>query len=100
MERRRSKSFGIDRSEGRDDPSGAGGALGVSSDAKDEPKRRAWAVGEERTNDHRRHTPMPSAERDKNRKGRMPAGRSMRADNDRDERQRGKPGVVKQRPGR
>ena len=29
---------------------GADGALGVSSDAKDSPKRGAWAVGEERTN--------------------------------------------------
>ena len=34
----------VDRSEGRDDPSGAGGALGVSSDAKDEPKRGAAAA--------------------------------------------------------
>ena len=34
----------VDRSEGRDDPSAAGGALGVSSDAKDEPKRGAAAA--------------------------------------------------------
>ena len=40
----------IDRSEVRDDPSGAGGALGVSSDAKDERERGARSVGEERPN--------------------------------------------------
>ena len=45
-----SGSCSFDRSEGRDVPSGAGGALGVSSDAKDEPKRGARSVGEERAN--------------------------------------------------
>ena len=34
MERRRSKSFITDRSAGRDDQSGAGGAIGVSSDRR------------------------------------------------------------------
>ena len=93
-ERRRSMSFHADRSEVRDDPSGAGGAKGGPSDRRmrEAPQGNESSV---RGTSRAIRSPTPavaSAERDKNRYKQDVLFRFKEGGSDRDERQRSKPG--------